>query len=208
MDTFELKKEQLRLAPKIELRDNFSKIKTIAGVDSVFYENKLLACVVVCEYPSMKLIEKQTYILNDPLPYRPGFLAYREMPAMIEAINQLENDPDLILVNGSGIAHPRKIGIASHLGLSLNKSTIGITEKLLFGRVENSKIIAFNEIVGFEVKTREHSRPIYVSPGNQVTLGSTINIIKEAINYPHKMPEPLHLAHKIAKKKVKGMRDS
>ena len=93
MDTFELKKEQLKLAPKIELRDNFSKVKTIAGVDCIPIDNKLLACVVLCELPSMKVIEKQTYILNDPLPYKLGFLAYREMPAMIEAINLLENEP-------------------------------------------------------------------------------------------------------------------
>ena len=207
MDIYELKKEQLRLASKVELKDNFSKIKTVAGVDCIAFENKLMACVIVCEYPSLKVIEKQTYTLSDPLPYRPCFLAYREMPAMIEAINQLENDPDLIIVSGAGIAHPRKIGLAAHLGLLLNKATIGITEKLLFGRIENGKIMGRNEILGFEVKTREHSRPIYISPGNLTSLGSTINIVRETIRYPHKMPEPLHLAHKIGRKKVRNLKE-
>ncbi len=204
MDTFELKKEQRRLAHKIELKDSFSKIKTLAGIDCIQSGNKLLACIVVCEFPSMKLLEKKTYLLNDPLPYKPGFLAYREMPAMIEAANLLENDPDVFLVSGTGIAHPRRLGLASHLGLSLNRPTIGITEKLLFGRVENGKIVIGNEIVGFEVRTKEHSLPIYLSPGYQITLGSALNIVKESIRYPHKMPEPLHLAHKIGKKRVRS----
>ncbi len=205
MDVFELKKEQLRLAPKVELRDAFAKVKTIGGVDCVAYGNKLIACAVVCAYPSLELIEKTTYILNDPLPYKPGFQAYREMPAMIEAYNQLEEEPDVLLVSGQGIAHPRRLGIASHLGLSLNRPTIGITQKLLFGWIESGKIVARNEIIGFEVRTREHANPVYVSPGHLASLGSTINIISDTIRFPHKMPEPLHIAHKIARKKGKNM---
>ena len=203
MDTFELKKEQLRLAPKVELRDSLTKFKTIAGTSCIPIDNKLLACVAVCEYPSLKLLESKTYILHDPLPYKPGFLAYREMPAIIEAINLLEEEPDLILVAGAGIAHPLKLGIASHLGLALNKPTIGITENLSIGKVEKGKIILSNEIVGFEVITKEHANPLYVSPGHLVTLGTSLNVIRETIQYPHKMPEPIHLAHKIAKKKAR-----
>lgn len=203
MDIFELKKEQLKLKEKIEVRDGFDKIKLIAGADCYPLNHKLIACVTVCEYPSLKLIETKTYLLNDPLPYLSGFLAYREMPAIIEAFNQLDNEPDLILVKGAGIAHPRKIGMASHLGLVLNKPTIGLTQKLLVGKVEQGKIILDNEIVGFEIKTREHANPIYVSPGHLVSLGSALNMIKETIIPPHKMPEPLHLARKFSKKEGK-----
>ncbi|MEK6900716.1 MAG: endonuclease V [Nanoarchaeota archaeon] len=206
MDTFELKKEQQRLAPKIELRNGFPTLKTIAGTSCIPIQNKLLACIAVCEYPSLKLLESKTYVLHDPLPYKPGFLAYREMPAIIEAINLLEEEPDLLLVTGAGIAHPQKLGIASHLGLALNKPTIGITEYLLCGKVDKGKIIMSNEIVGFEVTTKEHANPMYVSPGHLVTLGTSLNVIRETIRYPHKMPEPIHLAHKIARKKAKEMR--
>ncbi len=207
MDVQELKREQLKLAGKIELRDGFSKLKTIGAVDCVpSGEHALLASVVVCEYPSLAVIEKTTYFLHDPLPFRPGYEAYREMPAIIEAYNQLEQEPDVLMVSGSGVAHPRQLGVASHVGLVLNKPTIGVSEKLLFGFVENGKIIAHNQIKGFEVTTREHSLPMYVSPGHLITLGSALSIVRDTIRYPHKLPEPLHLAHKLARKKVKEMR--
>ncbi len=204
MDLVELKKEQLKLAAKVVLRDSFSTLKTIGGIDCVAHGNELIAAVVVCEFPSMKLLEAKTYVLADPFRYVPGFQAYREMPAMIEAYNQLEQEPDLLIVSGAGIAHPRKIGLASHLGLILNKATIGVTENLIVGRVQQGKIMLDHEIVGFEIKTREHSNSIYISPGHLVSLGMTLQVIPQLIRYPHKMPEPLHIAHKMARKKRKG----
>ena len=118
MDTFELKKEQLKLAPKVELRDGFSKIKTIGGAACFAINNKLLATVVVCEFPSLKLLEKKTYLLSDPLNYQPGFLAYREMPAIIEAYNQLEQEPDLPFSAGRGNLPSQKnrLGFSSGTG--------------------------------------------------------------------------------------------
>ncbi|MBT3813968.1 endonuclease V [Candidatus Woesearchaeota archaeon] len=207
IDSFELKREQNKLARKIRLQDDFDKLKTIAGVDCIVEGDNILASVVVCEFPSLKVIEKKTYSLSSPLPYKAGFQAYREMPAIIEAYNQLDEEPDVIMVNGLGINHPRKLGMASHLGLSLNKPTIGVTQKLPFGTIEKGKIINHNEHVGFEVKTREHANPVYVAPGHLITFGSTLNIVSKTIQFPHKMPEPLHIARKVAKKKVKGKKE-
>ncbi len=204
MDLIELKREQLRLAPKIVLRDGFSNLKTIGGISCAAAGKNIIACVVICEYPSMKLLETTFYELADPLPYQYSYEAYREMPAMIEAFNRLNQEPDLVLVDGTGILHPRKIGIASHIGLALNVPTIGMTDKLLLGREEKGKIILYNDIVGFEITTREHSLPLYVSPGHLVGLGTVLDVIQKMIQYPHKMPEPVHLAHKLAKKRVKG----
>ena len=206
MDLFELKKEQYKLANRIILRDGFSSVKTIGGTACVELQGQILACVVVCEFPSMVLKEKKFYVLNDPLPYRQDLVAFREVPALIEAFNLLDEDPDIIFVHGSGILHPRRVGLASHLGLVLNKPTIGVDEKLSFGQVENGKIVIDNDIKGFEVTTKEFAYPIYVSPGHLITLGSALRLITESIKYPHKMPEPLHLAHKIGKKEGKGMR--
>jgi deoxyribonuclease V len=207
MDLFELKKEQLKLAPRIILNDSFTTVKTIGGIECNQAGDKLLACIVVCQYPSMEVLEEKSFLLNDPLPYRPGFIAYREMPAMIEAVNKLENEPDLLLVKGPGILHPRKIGIASHLGLALNLPTIGVSEKLTYGKVENGKVMVRGEVMGFEIITREYAKPVYVSPGHQVSIGAVLNIIPKTIQHPHKLPEPLHLAHKYGKKKAKRVRD-
>lgn len=206
MDLFELKKEQYKLAQKIQLNDVFTKPKTIAGTACIQLKDKILACIVVCEFPSMKILENSTYLLHNPLPYHQDFTAYREMPALIEAYNKLNQEPDLLLVEGEGILHPRKFGIASHLGLALNKSTIGVQDKLIIGNLQNGKITINQEIVGFEIKSREHSKPIYISPGHLITLGTTLNLLTQTIQHPHKMPEPIHLAHKIARKQVKELK--
>jgi len=206
MDLFELKREQHKLARKIELRD-LPTIKTIGGASCVVVNDKILAVVVTCSYPDMKLLEKKSYLLSDPLPYKQGFLAYREMPAILEAYNSLEQEPDLMLVLGNGILHPRKLGIASHLGLALNMPTIGIAQKLIQGRVEKGNVIVDRDILGLEIKTREYANPIYASPGNLVSLGSILRTIPKTIQPPHKLPEPLHLAHKIARKKSKKLKD-
>jgi len=202
MDTFELKREQLKLAPKVVLTDNFTRVKTVGGAVTLAVKNNLLGCVVVCEYPSFKVLESQTYLLSDPLPYQSELSAYREMPAIIEAYNKLEQEPDVLFVSGQGIAHSRRLGLASHLGLALNQSTIGVTTQIKVGRLEQGKIIFRNEIAGFEIKTRNYANPIYVSPGHLISLGSTLRLVQETIKFPHKMPEPLHIARKIAKKAV------
>ena len=130
------------------------------------------------------------------------------MPAIIEAFNKLDLEPELLLIEGSGILHPRKLGIASHLGLALNIPTIGITQKLPIGNVEQGKVYLNRDFLGFEVKTKEHALPIYISPGNKIFLGTTLKIIKQTIVYPHKLPEPLHLASKLVRKKAKNKSDS
>lgn len=205
MDLYELKKEQRKLSQKVILQDSFTKIKTIGGIDCAQTKNQIIACVVVLEFPSLKLLEKQTAVLPDPLPYKPGFLAYREMPAIINAFDKLEHEPDLILVDGSGILHPRKFGMASHLGLSLNKPTIGLSKNLILGNVEDGKIYLDGDLVGFEITTREHANPLYLSPGHQISLGTSLKTVQQSLNPPHKLPEPLHFAHKFAKKEMKKL---
>ncbi len=203
MDLLEIKQEQQKLARRVQVRDGFDSIKTIGGAACSARGDELIAVVVVCSLPDLKVIEKKSYVLPNPLPFRMGFSAYREMPAIIEAYNQLEQEPDILLVKGAGIAHPRNFGIASHTGLVLNTPTIGVTDKLLFGNVNEGKILINANMVGFEVTTREYSNPIYVSPGHLVSLGACLNIISKTIQLPHKIPEPLHIALKIAKKKAK-----
>lgn len=204
MDLRELKREQYKLAQRVILKDDFREIKTIGGVDCAQINNKIVAIAVVLEFPSLNVLEIKTAKLNDPLPYVPGFLAYREMPAIIEAFNRLEQEPDILLVDGTGILHPRKVGMASHLGLALNKPTIGLTKKLPLGTIEKGKIFFENELVGFEINTKDHAKPLYVSPGHNVSLGTCLKIVQQCIKPPHKLPEPLHIAARVAKKALKN----
>jgi len=203
MDLFELKREQARLSYRVKLEDAFQEIKTIGAVECQVLGNKLLASVVVCEFPSFNVKEHKTYVLDNPLPHKPGFTAYREMPAIMEAFNQLDEEPDLLLVKGEGVLHPRKLGIASHLGLQLNIPTIGVQDKLTFGELRDGKVLIKGEVLGFEIKTKEFSNPLYVSPGHNVSVETVLKIIPQMIVLPHKLPEPLHLAHKLGRKTLK-----
>ena len=204
MDFHTLKREQLQLAQKIIMRDRNPKPITIGAALTISTGENILACVIVCSYPDCELLEKQTYFLTNPLPYHPEYVAYREMPAIIEAFNQLEHEPDLLLIKGTGIAHPRKIGLASHLGLLLNIPTIAITDKSLFP-FQKRKVFIGSDLVGFHVTTKEHAKPILISPGHLITPGTTLSIISSLIKPTHKLPVLLHLAKKIAKKKSRKL---
>jgi deoxyribonuclease V len=196
----DMKKEQLKLAKKISLKNDFKEIKLIAGVEQSFVNKKIISAIVVLNYETRKVVEQKYAIIDEKFPYLSGFLIYREGPAITEAYNKLENKPDLLIMEGSGVLHPRKIGLASHIGLLIDKPTIGITKSLLCGDKKESKIVFNGELLGEEVKTKEHGNPIYVSPGHKINLEKSVDIVKNCIKPPHKMPEPLHLAHRYADK--------
>ncbi|MBI4150119.1 endonuclease V [Candidatus Woesearchaeota archaeon] len=200
VDVEKMRKEQLKLSKEIVLRDEFDKLKLIAGCDCIFENERVIATIIVLEYPSMKFVEAKYAIQEDAIPYIPGYLAYREMPAITVAYAKLKNKPDIVICDGNGILHPRRIGSASHLGIALNTPTIGVAKKLLLGHVQEGKVWVDNEIRGFEVKTKEVSNPIYVSPGHNVSLGTALKLAMECTRPPHKLPEPLHAAHKYANK--------
>ncbi len=201
-----LKKEQLKLAKKIILKDSFDEIKLIGGCDQAFYENKIISMVIVFDNNG-KLIEKKYAIKDVTIPYVPGFLAYREMPAILEAFNKLENKPDILLCDCNGILHPRKIGMASHLGLILEVPTIGVAKNKLLGVIDEDKKIIYNDhVLGFEIGTKEHAKPIYVSPGHMISMKSSEKIVKEWLK-GHKTPEPLHVAHKFANRIKKNLKE-
>lgn len=199
-DIEKMRKEQLKLAQEVILRDEFERPKLIAGCDCTFEEERVIAAIVVLEYPSMRFVEAKYAFHEDAIPYIPGYLSYREMPAVTEAFSKLRNRPDIIFCDGNGILHPRRIGCASHLGIALGIPTIGIAKKLLLGEVREGKVWVDNEIRGFEVKTKDVANPIYVSPGHMISLGTALKLAMDCIRTPHKLPEPLHEAHKYANK--------
>lgn len=205
MDLRKLKEEQIKLAKKVIINDNFDKIEKIAGVDQTFLHGDAISGIVVCDYKDLKLIEKKYGVLKAKFPYVSGFLSYRESPTIIEAFNKLENKPDILIVDGNGILHPRRIGMASHVGILLDIPTIGVAKRLIAGEIKGGTIYMEKEARGYELITREHSRPIYISPGYKVSLKTSLEIIKKCLKPPHKLPEPLHLAHRYANKIKKDL---
>jgi len=205
MDYNKLKEEQLKLAKKVIINDKFEKINTIAGVDQTFLGEDIISGIVVCNYKDLKPIEKKSAVVKAKFPYVSGFLSYRESPALIEAFNKLENKPDILFVDGNGILHPRRIGMASHVGIILDIPTIGITKSLVGGEIKEKTIYMDKEARGYELISREHANPIYISPGHKISLKSAFEISKKCIKYPHKLPDPLHLAHVYANKIKKNM---
>ena len=127
-------KIQKDLKSKISLKKSFSKIDKIAGADVSYYKNKMIAGVIVFEFPNLKAIEKQSFISPVNFPYIPGLLTFREGPSILAAFKKIKNEPDIILFDGQGIAHPRRMGIATHLGLFLGKPTIGCAKSRLSGK--------------------------------------------------------------------------
>ena len=203
MDNFnveELKKEQIKLAKKIVSKDKFKKIETVAGFGRAFAGNKIILTMVVFDFKTLKLIESKHSVSDLKFPYIPGLLSYRESPGLVDVYNKLENEPDIILIPAHGVLHPRKLGMASHIGLLLDKPTIGIAKNLVCGEVINGKVYFENELLGMEFKTKKYSKPIYISVGHKISLKTTLNIVKKMTREPHKMPEPSHEANKLAKK--------
>lgn len=194
------KEEQVKLAKKIIKKDDFDSIKLIAGVDQAFIGNNVISGIVVCDYKTMEPVEKKFAITKTPIPYISGFLSYRESPAAVEAFSKLENKPDILIIDAHGIAHPRFFGMASHIGLLLDIPTIGIAKKLMVGKKQDNKIVFNDKIVAQEVKTKEYSKPLYISIGHRVSLKTAVEIVNKCARPPHKLPEPLHLAHRYANK--------
>ncbi len=199
-EILKFKGEQVRLAKKVIKKDDFEKIELIAGIDQAFVKDKVISAVVVCDAKTFEPVEKKFAVVKASMPYIPEFLSYRESPAAVEAFNKLEKKPDILIVDAHGIAHPRALGMASHLGLLLDIPAIGLAKKLLIGKPKNEKIIYNEKIIGQEVITKEYSKPIYVSIGHKVSLKTAVNLIKKCIKFPHKLPEPLYLAHRYSNK--------
>lgn len=176
---------------------DFSLADRFAGCDTIMIGNKIMAAIVVLD-KDMQISEQQYVARRPDFPYISGFRAYRELPALLECYNKLQEQPDVIFLEGHGIAHPRNCGIATHLGISIQKPTIGIAKGLLSGELINGSIVIKGRKVGNELHTKEGSKPIYVSPGNMISLKTAVELTKKFIIKPHKLPEPLVQARKFA----------
>lgn len=207
-------KIQEKIASQVITKDELGDIRFIAGVDQAFLGDKVLSGMVLLN-ESLEVIECRSAALKTDFPYVPGFLAFRECPAIIEAFKQVRKKPDLLIVDGCGINHPRFAGLASHAGVTLDVPTIGVSKNILCGsfdsepeKVGEFSVLSYMEKdVGAVLKTKEGCRPIIVAPGHRVSLRTSIEMVKKCLR-GYKLPEPTRLAHDYAASVLSGFRNS
>ncbi|MBD3304447.1 hypothetical protein GF343_04830 [Candidatus Woesearchaeota archaeon] len=208
-DTRKLRDIQRKVAKEVSSADKFklSEIKTVAGFDVTYFDNKILCAAIVYDLEKKEIIEKKHTISKMPMQYIPGYRAFRDGPAILQTYYDLESEPQVLMILGHGIAHPLKCGLATFVGAELAKPAIGAAKKLLAGEIEDNKIKILNETRGELVKTKEHAKPLYVSVGNMISLKNAVELVKKLNIPPHKLPEPLHLAHRHASTVLKKERE-
>lgn len=196
---------QRELAGRVLLVDCLPRpVRTVAGVD-VSYEKHgdlFFAAVVVISFPELELLEEAFAIDRVTFPYVPGLLSFRELPVVLEAFRSLRTIPDIVLVDGQGIAHPRRLGIASHLGLWLDLPTVGCAKSRLCGeyplpgaaRGDQAPLTHNEERIGTVLTTRDRVKPLFVSPGHKTDIAIATEVTLACCRR-YRMPEPTRLAH-------------
>ncbi|MEK7322086.1 MAG: deoxyribonuclease V [Pseudomonadota bacterium] len=198
---------QQRLRGEVIARDELGEVRRIAGVDVGFEEQGRItrAAVVVLSFPDLTVEEHVLARLPTEFPYVPGLLSFREVPAVLEALGQLPRLPDLLLCDGQGIAHPRRLGIASHLGVLSGLPTIGVAKSRLVGihvplaEEKGAAVELYDrgELVGKVLRTRDRVRPLYVSLGHRVSLETSLHYVMRCVTR-YRLPEPTRQADKLA----------
>lgn len=198
---------QNQLRSKLIRRDEFEEIHTVAGVDVGMNRKQSMAkaAVVVLSYPGLNLVEQQISETRLEMPYIPGLLSFREIPPLINVFEKTTNEPDLVIADGQGIAHPRRLGLASHLGLILDKPTIGCAKSVLCGKYEEpdkeagstAYLYDGDEIIGAAVRTRTNVNCVFVSIGHKISLESAIHYTLNCCT-KYKLPQTTRLAHRLA----------
>ena len=198
---------QKQLTDKVIRHDDFGSIKTVAGVD-VGFEDKgrvTRAAAVVLEYPGLVQVDQALIRIPTRFPYVPGLLSFREIPALLKAFESITSIPDMLICDGQGIAHPRRFGIACHLGLILDIPAIGVGKSRLTG--DHGKVPALkgrwcpltdgDEVIGAVLRTRRGVKPVYVSIGYRISLESAVDVVMNCVTR-YRLPETTRAAHKLA----------
>ncbi len=196
---------QQKLAEKVKIKKlDLEKIRIVAGVDVSYSRTskKLYAAVVALSFPELKILEKRGYAGRVSFPYLPGLLFFREGESLVKALQSLNIEPDILMVDGHGLTHPRGFGIACHLGVIFGKPSVGVAKKPLSGEFALpsekpgswSPIIKEGEKIGLVLRTRPQSKPVYVSPGHLINLESAYRLAWQTTR-GHRLPEPIRLAH-------------
>lgn len=213
---------QQELRDRVITTDQLDAVQYVAGVDAGFEENGTItrAAVVVLSYPDLEMVEHAIAHVPTTFPYIPGFLSFREVPAVIAALEQLKTEPNLILCDGQGLAHPRRLGIACHLGLLVDVPTIGVAKSRLIGRhpeipPEKGAWVPLKdkgEMIGAVLRSRTNTKPLYISVGHRISLPTALDYVL-VCTPKYRLPETTRQADKLAsqrgmKTKAKSATDS
>jgi len=196
---------QKRLSRRVQILPlDRERVRTVGGADVCLSRERgiLWAGVVVLEYPGLQTVEEKWVRGKAVFPYVPGLLSFREIPVLAKAFELLDTLPDLILCDGQGIAHPRRLGLASHLGLLLDRPTIGCAKTRLVGEFTEvgadrgafSYLVHRRERVGAVLRTRRGVKPLFVSSGHKITLDQAMEIVLQCCSR-YRLPEPVRQAH-------------
>ncbi len=197
--------KQLRTEVVSDKPLDLSAIRLVAGVDVSVKDDMSQAAIVVATFPDLQPIETSLASRPTPFPYIPGLLTFREGPVLETAFEQLQHVPDVFIFDGMGIAHPRRMGIATHIGLWVQKPTIGCGKTLLVGKFDElpaergayRPLIHRDEVIGAAVRTRAGVSPVYISPGHLADLPTSIEFILRCTP-KYRLPEPIRMAHNAA----------
>ncbi|MFQ5587053.1 MAG: deoxyribonuclease V [Thermodesulfobacteriota bacterium] len=207
-ETKRAREVQVVLQKRIVIRPLMKVPGLIAGVDAAFFEDKIIGVACLYRYPDLTPLKDSVSIRKVTFPYIPGLLSFREGPVVIEALEGLETAPDLILFDGQGIAHPRGVGIASHIGVLLGIPSIGCAKSRLVGdfrepggkKGSRSPLRYKERVVGAVVRSRDNVRPLFVSPGHLVDIEGSVEYVL-ACTSRYRLPEPTRRADRLSKER-------
>ncbi len=209
---------QNELRGRVRLEDDFSQPKTIAGVDCSYDLDRDLsrAVIVLMDYETLELLASVQAFAPTVFPYVPGFLSFRETPVILEALGCLPQTPDLLMVDGQGVAHPRRLGIAAHLGVLTGLPAVGVAKSLLCGRYDEpgaqpgdtAPLTHKGEHIGTVLRSKEKCKPLFISPGHRVSHERAVELTRHCLRR-YRLPEPTRVADlmskwKPAKEKITG----
>lgn len=205
VSTAEAKEIQLRLREKVSFQPDFGEVRTVAGVDVGGKGESVMAAIVVLSYPGLKPLEQSLAQEEVHMPYVPGLLAFREGPAVLSACQKLDTEPDLFIFDGQGFAHPRRMGIASHVGVIFDKPSIGCAKSRLCGTHHEpapeagsyAHLYDGDEIIGTVLRTRDNVSPVYVSVGHRIDLETAVEYVMGCCK-GYRLPETTRYAHRAA----------
>jgi deoxyribonuclease V len=177
-----------------------SRLKRIGGLDVAYFDDRAIGSCAIVDCETLKTLETITVLTKVTTPYMPGFLAFREAPIMVKTAKRLNLKPDVYLVDGQGIAHPRRFGLASHVGVLLDSPTIGVAKSRLYGEIEGGVLYGEErDVLGALFATKRSGKTLYISIGHKISLEDALRIVSRCtINSG---PEPLRVAHEIAVKR-------